>query len=281
MFDPKEIERQHPDLRNVQSLASGGQKDVFSGFHQQHGRVVVKVIKTPGVPPRMQREIDAAEKLSSSHIPKILELRTISVAGVSHASVVEEFVEGETLRSLLSRGPLPLKQVLGLIETLLAVCVELEAAHIVHRDIKPDNILRDQCGRWWLLDLGIARHLDLTSLTDSLQQLGPHTPGYAAPEQFRNRKQDIDIRADLFSVGIVAFEAITGTHPFRDGARDALECRRRTETVSLPHLQIAEDSQGQLAGFISVLTDRFPSRRPMSAREALEWFRALRPTITA
>src|SRR5688572_8842283 len=83
-------------------------------------------------------------------------------------------------------------------------------------------------GDYWLLDFGIARHLDLSSLTPTLAS-GVGTLGYAPPEQYRNWKSDIDSRADLFAVGVTGFEAATGVHPFRDGAKSGAEVIDRIE----------------------------------------------------
>ena len=77
---------------------------------------------------------------------------------------------------------------------------QLEACKIVHRDIKPENIIVTSAGKIFFLDFGIARILGLPTLTKTEAIVGPHTPGYAAPEQFNDLKSDIDSRADLFSI---------------------------------------------------------------------------------
>jgi serine/threonine-protein kinase len=169
--------------------------------------------------------------------------------------------------------------IIQLIRTLLQFAVEAEKKKLVHRDIKPENIMIDISNNLWILDFGIARHLEKSSLTMTQDRFGPHTAGYAAPEQFRNLKRDIDIRADLFTIGIVAYEAFTGENPFRSGARDALAVLYRTETLLVSPLIIPGDSQNQLSGFIRVLIEKFPSRRPPNAETALNWFNTIIPTL--
>ncbi len=196
--------------------------------------------------------------------------------------IMEEYIKGITLRKYLGLyGKLPLKEGLRLLETLLSIAVELEKRRIIHRDIKPENIvIRDNRG-FCLLDFGIARVLNKPSLTKTKAYFGPHSPGYAAPEQFRNMKKEVDIRADLFSIGVTMYEAITGKHPFLKGTEHYLEMLRLTETVKPLDYVIPGDTQRQLMGFITIMMDKFPSRRPQNATIAKNWFKALLPTVNA
>jgi serine/threonine protein kinase len=276
-----EVQKQIPGLVRLQPYAVGGQKDVYLGEHSAFGRVVVKVTRGTNTE-RTLREVEAVQSLSSPHVPKVFAVGSLVMLGTPYVYLVEQYISGRTLRSILNEcGRLGLQQCVSLLAALLETAAAMEDAHIVHRDIKPENIMYDDGGSVWLLDFGIARVLDLTSITDSQARFGPHTAGYAAPEQFRNRKQEVDARADLFSIGVVLYEALTGTNPFRANARSALEVLTRTETVVLDPIRLPQDTQGQLAGFIAVLTDRYPSRRPPSARTALAWFLAMRQTIVS
>lgn len=128
---------------------------------------------------------------------------------------------------------------------------------------------------FWLLDFGIARHLDLTSITATEEHFGPHTLGYAAPEQYRNLKPQIDSRADLFSLGVVAYEAISGVNPFTGEATSHLDVIRRIESTVPDRLEIQEDPSGEIAAFISLLIEKYSSRRPKTAKIALEWFESI------
>ena len=86
--------------------------------------------------------------------------------------------------------------------------------NIVHRDLKPENIIIRPDGMPCIIDLGIARFLDLESLTKTISPMGPCTPIYAAPEQLSNNKNLIDPRTDFFGLGIIALELYLGVHPF-------------------------------------------------------------------
>jgi serine/threonine-protein kinase len=154
---------------------------------------------------------------------------------------------------------------------LLRAAADFEQIKIVHRDIKPENIMIGRDGKIWILDFGIARHLNLSSLTPT-GGFGIGTIGYAPPEQYRNLKTEIDGRADLFAVGIVVHESLTGSHFYLQGAQDVLAVIHKMDRLDLPRLAMAEDPTNQFADFIASLCQRFPSRRPRSAAEAVAWY---------
>jgi serine/threonine protein kinase len=126
-----------------------------------------------------------------------------------------------TLRDRLRNGPLTGSEAFDLAQALLsAVKAMWTEGHFVHRDIKPENIGYMADGTIVLLDLGIALFTELSPLTES-QMIGPGSSRYAAPEQFEVRRlADIDFRTDLFQVGIVLVEALTGSHPFYELGTD-------------------------------------------------------------
>jgi TolB-like protein/tetratricopeptide (TPR) repeat protein/predicted Ser/Thr protein kinase len=133
--------------------------------------------------------------------------------------LVMEFIEGESLARRLERGPLPVQEAA---QTALAILSALEAFHkigIVHRDLKPENIVLSATGTK-LLDFGIAKHVRANSLHETVVTLPDATipgvflgtPRYASPEQFRG--QPVDARSDLFSLGVIFFEMLSGQPPF-------------------------------------------------------------------
>ncbi len=274
------IQRQLPELTNITPMAQGGQKLVYRATHPAHGEVVLKLILDSTADERTRREIEVAKNGRFTNVPKLHNSGVIPYGGGQTVYLLERFVEGETLHARLQRaGALPLDEGLHLLENLLVTAVELEQQQLVHRDIKPLNIILGLHGEVWLLDFGIARHLDKTSITATANHFGPHSAGYAAPEQFRNLKGDIDIRADLFSIGVVTYEVLTGFQPFLTGARDHLDVLRRTAALTPPALAIPGDSRKQLSGFVAMLMDKYPSRRPRTAQLALQWFRDVLPTV--
>lgn len=278
--DISTIETNLPEIRGLIHLAQGGQKVVYKGTHDRFGTVVLKLVLDPSANERTQREIDVATQCCFPNVPKLCEWGSFVYDGGQTIFLIEQCISGTTLRQfLVDNGRMPTAQAILLMHSLLETAVELEKEHLVHRDIKPENIMVSDDGSFWLLDFGIARHLQRTSLTATAARFGPHTPGYAAPEQFRNVKSEIDIRADLFSIGVVVYESITGAHPFAAGSADPLEVLRRTETLVANPLDIPEDTRRQLSGFLGVLMAKYPSRRPPNAQAALDWFNNLTPTL--
>ena len=279
MLDPAAVRRAFPELAGLSFLAESGQKYVFRA--RKKGReVVLKVFKTGQEQERIDREIQAVAKLSCDYVPGVLESGQRLIGGKSWPFLVEEFVQGESCRALLGRQPVqPLTAVLQLADALLRACCDFEAQQMVHRDIKPENLIIGTSGKLWVLDFGIVRLLELTSATLTEQRFGLFTPGYGAPEQVRNLKPKIDARADLFSVGVVLYEALNGSNPYLDRKQDALQIVQDVCTRDLPRLGIQGDTKGRLSEFLGALTARFPSRRPRNAREALRWFEEIAASL--
>ena len=126
---------------------------------------------------------------------------------------------------------------------------------------------------------GIARIIGADSLTKTEALMGPHTPGYSAPEQFNNLKKEIDSRADIFSLGVVTYECITGTNPFREGSDNALEVLQKTETITPVQYLIKGDTQSQFMALLGTMMGKYPSRRPKTAEQALGWLKAAKQTF--
>lgn len=275
MRDFKELEA---ELSNMVQIARGGQKVVYSATHPTYGSVVVKLFfKTDA---RSQREIDISADSDFDCVPKIHETGHVTYIGSDTLYVIEQRVEGEELRKRLDRVErFTLKEAVDFLEQGLSFIKELEDKNIVHRDIKPENIIVSTDSKIYFLDFGIARILGVPSLTKTEALVGPHTPGYAAPEQFNNLKSDIDSRADLFSIGVVTYECLSGENPFREGATSHLDILQRTETITPVSFQIAGDTQQQFMGLLSSLMGKFPSRRPKDANQALNWLSAAKSTL--
>jgi serine/threonine-protein kinase len=267
------VKRILPNATEIFEIKTGGQKTVFRAKDNDYGTVVVKIMLPDGAGDRLNREIDIVSSNDFPNVPKIYNHGTFDIDENQCVFIIEQYIEGFDLRGLLNKnGRLTIEETIGLIEGLLETVTALEMCGVVHRDIKPENILCSTDGKYWLLDFGIARDLRQLSLTDTAAHFGPHTAGYAAPEQFRNMKKKIDARADLFSIGVVAYEALTGNHPFAAGARDYLDILRRTEAFHVSPLVIKDDTNGELSKFIHLLMEKYPSRRPPSAKMAKNWF---------
>jgi serine/threonine protein kinase len=265
---------QFPQLSEFARLAAGGQKFVFSAKHATDGDVVLKLIRPSGDGvERVQREILAVQRIASPRVPSIIEAGILTTPLGAFVWLRERRIHGESVRQALQRGPLPKDDVALLGLHMLEALADAERARIVHRDVKPDNIMRGSDGSFWLLDFGIARHLDLASLTATALPGGPGTVGYAPPEQYRNKKREIDVRADLFALGVTMIECLTGKNPFLQGARDVGDVIRRIEGIPLAVPLITGDAEGKLGDLIRAMAQRRLDCRPSSAADALQWMR--------
>ena len=170
---------------------------------------------------RLQDEARTLARLSSNpHIARVYAF--VEQDGMGF--IVQELVSGETLRDVLTRGPVAPHEA---VEILLAALDALGAAHragIVHRDLKPENVMRTDDGMVKVLDFGIALHGEVppndTLRTHLSTRLGiAGTIGYMAPEQLLG--QPVDARTDLFAAGVMLYELLTGRHPFSGASEDA------------------------------------------------------------
>jgi serine/threonine-protein kinase len=272
VIDIAELRTQFPHLTNITPFGSGGQKEVCRAELQGHKVALKLILPIPGSEDRTLREIHAIQKLSSPCVPHVIESGERMLCGQKRHYIIEAFIEGQTYRALLQKQPVQdFRQVLELAKVLLGAAADFERIHLVHRDIKPENVMVDQNGKIWILDFGIARHLNMSSLTPT-GGFGIGTIGYAPPEQYRNLKPEIDGRADLFAIGIVVHESLTGAHFYLRGANDVLTVIHKMDRLDLPRLALAEDPSNEFADFIASLCQRFPSRRPRSAAEAVAWY---------
>lgn len=273
------LQQQFPEITSLSYLNKGGQKIVLSGSHAEDGVVVLKICSTQTGVDRILREIKAVQEINSPRVPRIFDF------GLKHLPLLplddlfwirEQRIPGESLRELLVReGSLDLSQILRIGLQVLEALAEAEKSRIVHRDVKPDNIIIDENGNAWLLDFGLSRHLDLDSITDTAGHFGVYTLGYAPPEQYRNKKKEIDSRSDLFALGVTLYECAEGVNFFRHQARDPNEIFRRVESQPLPPISKVIDKKGQLRDLLVAMTRSRPSHRLSSVAEALLWIKEI------
>ena len=264
---------QFPDLQNIQPLSQGGQKQVFSAVHSHDGDVVLKLMHVTADQERTEREILAVKQLQCVRVPKILDQGTVQGPNGDRFWFREQRINGQTVRECLATGPFDTAALLRLALHVSEVLVAAEAVNIVHRDVKPENIIRDLNGNFWLIDFGLSRHLGLESLTATVNVFGHVTWGYAPLEQCQNIKQEIDARADLFSLGVTIYECATGTNPFREDARDVLEILKRVQNDTLPRLRLLFPSASDFADLVATFTQRRRIHRPINAKEAHDWIK--------
>lgn len=193
-------------------LDEGGQKVVFTVSDPKWGVCVLKIgyFFSRTSLERIIREVQILSEIHSDFFPKNYDF---VVVDTQRYYILEEFIEGSTLDKVIEKYESEAVATKLIVELVKALRI-LWNSRIVHRDVKPQNIIITENGPK-VIDLGIARLLDATSLTNTMAPFGPRTPAYASPEQLENRKRDIDYRSDQFNLGIIFAQLILGgKHPF-------------------------------------------------------------------
>jgi serine/threonine-protein kinase len=214
--------------RVVRHVANGGMASVWAAEDGLLGRLVAVKVLAPHVAIdessriRFEREARTAARLSDH--PNIVTIYDIGEHGTT-AFIVMELYQGGTIADRLREGgPIPRPQALDWLEQAAAALDHAHGRDVVHRDVKPANLLLDERGRLGVGDFGIARLVDETSLTQAGQVLG--TAAYLSPEQALG--QSATAASDRYSLGVVAYELLTGRRPFQ-GEHAAAQARQHVE----------------------------------------------------
>ena len=256
--------------RVVSSLGSGGMGVVWKAIDTRLNRpVALKALRDTSAENtaavlRLRAEALAAASLDHPYICKIYELLETGTATM----VVMEFVEGETLGDILGRRIPPLVDTLRYGSEIAEGLANAHARGIVHRDVKPSNVMVTPHNHIKLLDFGIAR---ITVKSDTETQLAngltlpgdaPGTPQYMAPEQALGRT--LDGRTDLFSLGVVLFRCLTGQLPFEGSTRD--EYVQQMLAGKMRSLEeLAPEAPYQVREIVKACLQREPEKRPENA----------------
>jgi serine/threonine protein kinase len=217
-------------MRFVERVGEGSFKQTFHVLDQQDTPLALKLYKTARSTTRDQREITAMLRCKHPNIARLLSVQTYHFGGQQFVGITEEFLPGGTLSS---KGILSVSQCLAVGTQLVDAIAHIANLNLVHRDIKPDNIMFKADGTTPVItDFGVVRDLADSSMTPTWAPRGPGTPFFSAPEQLKNEKQLIDWRTDQFALGIVLGFVVFGEHPYRvDGASDG----EVVERVSVRH----------------------------------------------
>ncbi|OAI45322.1 hypothetical protein AYO44_02655 [Planctomycetaceae bacterium SCGC AG-212-F19] len=254
----------------VEKIAEGSMGTVYKAQHGQTNQIVaIKVLakeiaRNAVVLKRFEQEFRVAGKVDHPHIVKVIEY----CATGESPYIVMEYVEGESLGDRLERS--------GPLSEDVALYIILQAAHglhrahaqgLIHRDIKPDNILVNSANDAKIADLGLAKDLDGSAdLTRTGRGLG--TPSFMAPEQFRNAK-NASVRCDVYSLGATLYQMVTGKLPF--GVSDPVQAmmRKLRNDVPSPRSLVPELSE-RVDWAIRRAMSADPEQRPGSCREFVE-----------
>jgi eukaryotic-like serine/threonine-protein kinase len=259
------------ELKDV--VGSGGMSSVFCAHDTLLERdVALKLLhehhsRDDGYVQRFKHEARAVAQLSHPNIVTVIDRGEDG----GRQFIVFEYVEGENLKELVERGRLPVRRTL---ELGLEVARALAFAHaqgLVHRDVKPQNVLLSADGRAKVTDFGIARSLDTMGLTQTGTVLG--TSHYIAPEQARGER--VDTKTDVYSFGVVLFELLTGAVPYEGDTFLTVALRHVNDPVPSV-LERRPDCPIRLAGLIESCMAKDSAERPSMA----DCVRELEATLT-
>jgi eukaryotic-like serine/threonine-protein kinase len=257
-------------------LGGGGMSRVFVARDERLDRRVVIKLLPPSVTAtisaeRFKREIMLAAGLQHPNIVPVLSAGEFGALPY----FIMPFIDGESLRARMMRGPLSVRETVTILKDVVRALAFAHGRGIIHRDIKPDNVLL-AAGAAVVTDFGVAK-----ALSASRQQMGVKTPSptmtgvgtslgtpaYMAPEQAA-ADPSTDHRADLYALGIVAYEMLTGAPPFHGRSPQALLAAQLSEKPA-PLTSRRYDVSGPLSTLIMQCLEKEPAKRPKNATEVL------------
>src|SRR5215470_19106010 len=265
MFAPGTLVGARYQIQKI--LGQGGMGAVYQARDQELDRTIALKIIRPelasnaGILQRFKQELILSRNVTHKNVVHIFDLG--EAEGTKFITM--EFVEGEDLRSVLRHhGKFSARKAVAIVQQ---VCRALEAAHaegVIHRDLKPQNIMRDPQGRIVVMDFGLARSLESDGMTQTGALVG--TLEYMSPEQALG--EPLDQRSDLFAVGLIFYELLTAKSPYRADTGIATLVKR-TREAAVPVSEIDHSVPKSLSMVVSRCLERVPKDRYNSAQELL------------
>jgi tRNA A-37 threonylcarbamoyl transferase component Bud32 len=252
----------------IEEIGKGGMGTVYKAYDSKIREIVALKLLKPEIASdieiieRFRNEIKLARQVSHRHVCRMYDL------GEEWLSIYisMEYVPGEDLKSFIRRsGHLNEAKALGLTRQILEGLVEAHRLGVIHRDLKPQNIMIDRDGNAKIMDFGIARSLHTKGVTGTGVIIG--TPEYMAPEQADGR--DVDHRADIYALGAILFEMVTGRVPFEGETPLSIVLKHRSEPPEDPQTLNTQISAG-LSRIILRCLEKKREKRYQTAAEALD-----------
>src|SRR5882757_7288282 len=262
-------------------LGQGGMGAVYQARDRELDRLIaLKVIRPelatdPAILQRFKQELILARNITHKNVVRIYDLGESD--GIRFITM--EYVDGDDMRIMLRQhGKFSAPDAIPMIEQ---VCRALDSAHsegVIHRDLKPQNIMRDKQGRIVVMDFGLARSLGDSGMTQTGAIVG--TMEYMSPEQALGSQ--LDQRSDIFSVGLIFYELLTGKSPYHADTAIA-SLMRRTREVAKPASDVENTVPRSLSAIVSRCLEREPANRYHSVVELLQQLNAweTNPNISA
>ena len=252
----------------IQLLGEGGMGAVYKATDRELNRTVaLKVIRpdlarNPAIVERFKQELRLSHQVTHKNVIRIYDLGE----GEGVKFITMEFIAGQDLRSLMQQKKKLSPQ--EAVEITQQICRALEAAHsvgIIHRDLKPQNVIREESGRVLVMDFGLARTLQSDGMTQTGALVG--TMEYMSPEQALGK--ELDQRSDIFAMGLIFYELLSGKMPFQAESGIA-SLLRRTQERAAPVAEHDAAIPAALSGIVSKCLERDLNLRYKTATEVLE-----------
>ena len=252
----------------IEELGKGGMGNVYKVLDKELGeKVALKLLKPEiaadnTIIERFRNELKFARKITHKNVCRMYDLSKAEMTPY----ITMEYVSGEDLKTTLRRvGPLSTGKVVYIAKQVCEGLLEAHKLGVVHRDLKPQNIMIDKKGHAHIMDFGIARSMKSKGVTTSGMMIG--TPEYISPEQVEGKP--VDVRADIYAMGVILYEMTTGTTPFTGDTAISVAIKHTREKPRNPR-EINEQIPVELSRLTLKCLEKDRGKRPQSVEELLE-----------